>query len=128
MQRLQDDLQLQLKENEANVNTVKLDQVEIVFVTSRLAFSKKFLQYHDSLQFRGCINAKAIAFAMRDVLVDGPEPYSHSKLHLLSHDARLLLLLMQEFRKCKALALEISCTKSRSQIPATAESMTSLLQ
>ena len=78
------------------VNSVKLDDVNVLFVNPKLAFCKKYVRYHDSLQFRGFLSQGAIDFAGRDVLF----PHGgHSRDHFQRYygNARFLLLTMQEF-------------------------------
>ena len=42
--------------------------MDVLFVTSKTAFCKTYLEYHDSLQFRGYLSVGAIAFATKDVV------------------------------------------------------------
>ncbi|CAE8711661.1 unnamed protein product [Polarella glacialis] len=77
-------------------NTVRIDDVDVLFANDKVAFTKKFLEYHDSLQFRGYLSTGAIGFAFDEVLADGRNPTCKwfSKTY---QDARLLRLAMEEF-------------------------------
>lgn len=60
----------------AKMNTMKPEEAEYIFVTSKTGFSAQFLQYHDALQFRGYLSNRALAWAQVNVLWQGD--HSHS--------------------------------------------------
>lgn len=74
-------------------NNVDLCEIDVLFVTSKLAFEKRFLQYHCSLQFRGFVSARAIAWACRDSLLGSGLP---RHWHVNYEDARFLFTAMSE--------------------------------
>jgi len=78
------------------VNSLHLGETEYVFVTAKIGFSEQFIRYHSSLQFRGFLSAKAIAWAAETELGDGKTPY---RLDLSFDKARQLLLAMEMFQK-----------------------------
>ncbi|CAE7597628.1 unnamed protein product, partial [Symbiodinium sp. CCMP2592] len=56
------------KQGGKKLNTMQHDQMDVIFVNSNTAFAKEFLEYHDALQFRGCVSNNAIAWAQQEVL------------------------------------------------------------
>ena len=79
--------------NGHKMNTVSLDDITTIFVSDKVAFDMKYLEYHESLQFRGFLSGGAIAFAGEDVLFQT----THSHLKYLYQTARFLRLAMKEF-------------------------------
>jgi hypothetical protein len=77
------------------INTVKLSQVEALFVSLHIGFSKSVLEYNEALQYRGFLSAKAICWAAKDALLSYDIRPHH--LHELYEDARFLFATMQEF-------------------------------
>lgn len=75
------------------INTVSLDKVNCLFVTSKMAFDLKYLRFNESLHFRGYVSAKAVTWSTQDVLL---EDFGRTHLHELYEDARFLMLAMQE--------------------------------
>ena len=51
-----------------NYHSLSLQDLEYVFVNSKVGFERTFLDYHDALQFRGVISHNAIEFAQSQVL------------------------------------------------------------
>ena len=84
------------KKSNQLVNAVKLEEVDVIFVSSKVAFKKDYLQYHDSLHFRGYLSARATIFAGVDELF---KEKSFSTVYFVNkyHDAKFLMLAMQEF-------------------------------
>ena len=60
------------KQGGKKLNTMRHDQMDVIFVNSNTAFAKEFLEYHDALQFRGCVSNNAIAWAQQEVLLGQP--------------------------------------------------------
>ena len=50
------------------LNTCHSLDLNYVFINSKTAFSKQFLEYHSALQFRGAVSNNAIAWAQSDAL------------------------------------------------------------
>ena len=49
-------------------HSLSLQDLEYVFVNSKVGFDRTFLEYHDALQFRGGVSHNAIEFAQSQVL------------------------------------------------------------
>ena len=77
------------------LNTVRLSQVEALFVNPKLGFSKTFLLYHDALQFRGFLSTNAVVRAGESVLF---QDWISTRLHKDYNVARRLMLVLQEFQ------------------------------
>ena len=50
------------------LHTAPLEDMEYVFINSKVGFSRNFLDYHAQLQFRGALSSNAIAFAQAETL------------------------------------------------------------
>lgn len=83
--------------NGDKVNTVTLDDVPVLFVSSNTAFDVKFLVYHDMLRFRGFLSTRAVSFAGQHVLFPDSQ-HCDRNFRGLYQDARFLMLSMQEFK------------------------------
>lgn len=83
----------------SRVNTVKLDDVDVLFVTDKTCFKKDYLAYHETLQFRGYLSSRAIAFAGAEHLFEGDGVMVEKRIAVMYMDARFLMLAMQEFEQ-----------------------------
>ena len=73
-------------------NSVSLDDVDALFVNSKVAFTKQYLRYHGMLQFRGFLSGKAITFAGHHVLFE--DNHVQRTVEYLYQRARFLFLAM----------------------------------
>ena len=79
---------------------MRADEVDVLFVNSYVAFSKKFLTYHTRLHFRGFLSTAAIDWAAEGCIWEK---------HCVDHrwqesynDAKVLLMAMQEFGELRS--------------------------
>ena len=56
-------------------HNLHLDDLEYVFVNSKVGFERTFLDYHDALQFRGGLSHNAIEFAQSQTLWEDAEQH-----------------------------------------------------
>jgi hypothetical protein len=79
----------------SKVNTVNLNMVDALFVSSSVGFTKTFLEYHVRLHYRGYLSSRAILWAGNGCIWD-----SHcvdDRWWKSFNDARFLLVAMKEF-------------------------------
>lgn len=50
------------------MNTILLEEVDVIFVNPKTGFPKNFLEYHAALQFRGGLSIHVIAYAQKEAL------------------------------------------------------------
>jgi len=75
-------------------NTIRMSEVDALFVNPKLGFTKALLEYHDALQFRGFLSTKALVWAGKTVLYDDQVIDTVSRAY---GGARRLFLVLQEF-------------------------------
>ena len=80
-----------------SVNTVMLDDVEVLFINEKVAFTKKYLAYHESLHFRGFLSMRATEYAGRENLFEEAMHASRRWRDLYS-DARFLYSATRELQ------------------------------
>ena len=80
------------------INTVKLRDVDALFVTSGLCFTTTFLEYHGCLQFRGFIIGSTIMFCVTKILYKNVTAHFDNLRHHCQ-DAKFLRIVMSEFEK-----------------------------
>lgn len=80
------------------INSVKLDEVDALFVNDKVGFSKQYLQYHEALHFRGFTSARAVHFAGSEVLFSKEMMHSQSRWRECYMNARFLSLVMAEMQ------------------------------
>ena len=78
------------------VNTVRLNQVRVLFVSANVAFTLRFLEYHIRLHFRGFVSSRCIAWAAHDCLWE--RHCVDDRWWKSFNDARMLLIAMKEFQ------------------------------
>ncbi|CAE7455345.1 unnamed protein product, partial [Symbiodinium sp. CCMP2456] len=61
-------------------HSLDLDQMEYIFVNSKVGFSRQFLDYHNALQFRGGLSHNAIMFAQGEVMWEDRD--QHARWHM----------------------------------------------
>ena len=76
------------------LHRLPLEDVQYVFVNSKLGFSSDFLDYHNALQFRSGINRNAIEFAQAEVLWQ--DSHQHFRCHRECTAVQLYYLVLQE--------------------------------
>eukprot|EP00438_Fugacium_kawagutii_P010367 Skav231997 [mRNA] locus=scaffold719:439782:442514:+ [translate_table: standard] len=81
---------------ECKANILDPEDAEYIFITTQTGFSKKFLEYHDALQFRGYISMKAIEWAQRNCIWSSDEEQQARWVKSYA-SARLLLVCLKEF-------------------------------
>lgn len=80
------------------INTVMIDDIEAVFINDKVAFSKRYLAYHESLHFRGFLTMRATEFAGRDTLFEADSMHSSRRWRELYSNTRFLYLAMKELQ------------------------------
>ncbi|CAE7546453.1 unnamed protein product, partial [Symbiodinium microadriaticum] len=68
-------------------HSLDLDQMEYIFVNSKVGFSRQFLDYHNALQFRGGLSHNAIMFAQGEIIWEDRD--QHARWHIEYANAQL---------------------------------------
>ncbi|CAE8688578.1 unnamed protein product, partial [Polarella glacialis] len=76
------------------LNTLTVDQCEYVFINAYVGFTKVYLAYHDTLQFRGFTSAKAITWTSNKELFTNTDLFRLDRHYT---QARSLYVGMKEF-------------------------------
>ena len=77
------------------INTVKLHQVSCLFITDKTGFELNFLEYHETLHFRGFLSSSSVLYALTKCLVKESKRNT-TRLKEYYNDARFLRLVMME--------------------------------
>ena len=75
------------------MHTASIDTLDYIFVNPKVAFARSFLNYHGALQFGGCLSIHAIAFALKNVLLQ--DSNEHARWRLEHSTAQLHLNVLQ---------------------------------
>ena len=78
-------------------HTLALEDMDFVFVNSKVGFTRGFLEYHGALQFRGTLSHNAIEFAQAETLWEDPD--QHVRWHREYSAAQLYYTVLQEASK-----------------------------
>ena len=78
-------------------HTLALEDMDFVFVNSKVGFARGFLEYHGALQFRGALSHNAIEFAQAETLWEDPD--QHVRWHREYSAAQLYYTVLQEASK-----------------------------
>ncbi|CAE7307333.1 unnamed protein product [Symbiodinium sp. CCMP2592] len=75
-------------------HSLDLDRMDYICVNSRLGFCRRFLDYHNALQFRGGLSHNAIMFVQGEVMWE--EPDQHARWHIDYANAQLYYQVVKE--------------------------------
>ena len=75
-------------------HTLDLEDMEYIFINSKVGFSIDFLDYHAALQFRGPLSNNAIEYAQSETLWEDSQ--QHYRWHREYADAQLYYMVIQE--------------------------------
>ena len=75
-------------------HSLDLDQMEYIFVNSKVGFSRQFLDYHNALQFRGGLSHNAIMFAQGEAMWEDRD--QHARWHMEYANAQLYYQVLKE--------------------------------
>ena len=75
-------------------HTLALEDMEYIFINSKVGFTIDFLDYHAALQFRGPLSNNAIEYAQMESLWEDPQ--QHYRWHREYADAQLYYMVLQE--------------------------------